>query len=164
MDAKDTLLLEKVILACYREYIKASNYSELHIWLQALDDWAVEMSPAIPVAKGALLSVIGNFVEAKACLKKDLECTGLGELIICRDNRYSIYQDKMEYDISVFEQTYGEFQSQHTEELAAKLLSLYKGEYLSGFEALWAVPQRIRYRKIHDEAEAYLKRLSSRKS
>ena len=47
MDAKDTLLLEKVILACYREYIKASNYSELHIWLQALDDWAVEMSPAI---------------------------------------------------------------------------------------------------------------------
>ncbi|NLV15585.1 MAG: hypothetical protein GXY50_00005, partial [Syntrophomonadaceae bacterium] len=72
MDAKDALLLEKIILACYREYIKAGNYSELRIWFQALDDAAVELSPTILVAKGALLSVIGNFVEAKACLDKAL--------------------------------------------------------------------------------------------
>lgn len=106
---------------------------------------------------------INNLIEVNlAHLKKDLEAAGLEEAIICRDNHYIICRDKMEYDITLLEKTYAEFQSQNTEELAAQLLTLYKGEYLSGFEALWAAPQRIRYRKIHDEAQAYLNNLSAR--
>ncbi|NLG33338.1 MAG: hypothetical protein GX550_07440, partial [Syntrophomonadaceae bacterium] len=68
MDLKDGTLLEKIILACYRDYIKVGNYSQLKIWFQALNDVAAEMNPEILVAKGVFLSVIGNFVEAKACL------------------------------------------------------------------------------------------------
>ncbi len=70
MDSKDSELLEKIISVCYREHIKAGNYSELRIWFQALNDATVELSPEILVAKGAYLSVIGNFVQAKECLDK----------------------------------------------------------------------------------------------
>jgi len=90
-----------------------------------------------------------------AHLKNDLECAGIGESITCRENRYYICKDKIEYDIDLFERTYEEFKSLNTEELAKKLLSLYKGEYLFGFEALWAAPQRINYRRIYDEAQKY---------
>jgi LuxR family maltose regulon positive regulatory protein len=69
MDSKDYELLEKIILACYRDYIKAGDYNELRIWFEALNDAAVELNPAILVAKGAFLSVLGNFVQAKACLE-----------------------------------------------------------------------------------------------
>lgn len=62
-------LLENTILVCYRDHIKAGNYSELGIWFRALDDAAVDLDPRILVAKGAFLSVIGNFVEAEACLE-----------------------------------------------------------------------------------------------
>lgn len=68
MDSQDSELLEKIILACYREHIKAGNYNELRIWFQALDDAEGELNPRILVAKGAFLSVLGNFVQAKACL------------------------------------------------------------------------------------------------
>jgi len=91
-----------------------------------------------------------------AQLKKDLESAGICESVICRENRYFICRDQIEYDIDLFERTYEEFKSRNTEKLATKLLSLYKGEYLFGFEALWAAPQRIRCRKIHDEAQIYL--------
>lgn len=40
-------------------------------------------------------------------------------------------------------------------EQANRLLSLYKGEYLSDFEALWASAKRIRYREIYEEAAKY---------
>jgi LuxR family maltose regulon positive regulatory protein len=69
MDSKDCKLLEKIILVCYRDYIKAGNYNELRIWFRALDDTAVELNPRILVAKGAFLSVLGNFVQAKSCLE-----------------------------------------------------------------------------------------------
>ncbi len=68
MDAKDGEFLEKIILACYRDFIKAGSYNELRVWFQALDDARIVLGPRLLVAKGAFLSVIGNFVEAKNCL------------------------------------------------------------------------------------------------
>jgi len=62
-------LLQKNILACYKEYIKTGNYNELRLWFQALDEAAVDMTPEILVAKGTFLSVLGNFVQANACLE-----------------------------------------------------------------------------------------------
>ena len=69
IESKDDELLENIILTCYRDYIKAGNYNELRIWFRALNDAAVELNPRILVAKGAFLSVLGNFVQAKACLE-----------------------------------------------------------------------------------------------
>jgi len=69
IDSKDYEFLEKTILACYRDYIKAGNYNELRIWFEALDSTTAEQNPKILVAKGTFLSVLGNFVEAKACLE-----------------------------------------------------------------------------------------------
>ncbi|HBC92706.1 MAG TPA: hypothetical protein DCZ10_07315 [Pelotomaculum sp.] len=68
IDSQDGALLMKVILACYRDYIKAGNYNELRIWFQALDSSSVGLSPEILVAKGVFSSVVGNFVQAHACL------------------------------------------------------------------------------------------------
>jgi LuxR family maltose regulon positive regulatory protein len=70
LDLKDNQLLEKIILACYRDYIKAGNFNELRIWFQALPDQITELNPRILVAKGVFLSVVGNFVQAKACRTK----------------------------------------------------------------------------------------------
>ncbi len=47
---------------------KNGNYNALRIWFQALDSFSVELSPEILVAKGVFSSVVGNFVEANACL------------------------------------------------------------------------------------------------
>ncbi|MGI5850253.1 MAG: hypothetical protein ACOX8Q_09375, partial [Christensenellales bacterium] len=69
IDSKDNELLENTILSCYRDYIKAANYNELRIWFRSLNDAAAEPTPRILVAKGAFLSVIGNFVHSKACLE-----------------------------------------------------------------------------------------------
>ena len=100
---------------------------------------------------------INNLIAVNlAHLKNDLESVGIGEAVIYQENRYFICRDEIDYDIALFNRTYEEFKSRNTEDLATKLLSLYKGEYLFGFEALWAIPQRIRYRKIYDEAQIYL--------
>jgi len=69
IESKDNEYLQKIILACYRDYLKAGNYNELRVWFEALDDAQAALSPEILVAKGAFLSVIGNFVEAKECLE-----------------------------------------------------------------------------------------------
>jgi LuxR family maltose regulon positive regulatory protein len=95
-----------------------------------------------------------------AHLKNDLEAAGISEALIYRENRYFICREKMDYDIDLFERTYREFKSENTEELASQLLSLYKGEYLFGFEALWATSKRLRYRKIFNHAQMYLDTLS----
>ncbi|HHW47495.1 MAG TPA: hypothetical protein GXX14_02625 [Clostridiaceae bacterium] len=86
-----------------------------------------------------------------AHLKKDLESAGIGTSVICRENRYFICRDQIECDTDIFEKTYVDFRKRNSEDLAKKLLSIYKGEYLFGFEALWAIPQRIRYRSMYDE-------------
>lgn len=84
-------------------------------------------------------------------LKKDLECAGLGDSIVCQDNRYSICKDEIMCDSDLFERTYEEFLLHKDKEQAIKLLSLYKGEYLSDFEAFWATAKRIHYAEIYEE-------------
>ncbi len=38
---------------------------------------------------------------------------------------------------------------------ALKIISLYKGEYLTDFEALWATAKRIKYREFFNKALKY---------
>jgi hypothetical protein len=89
-------------------------------------------------------------------LKNDLECAGIGESVICRENRYFICRDEIACDNDLFERTYEEFKLHNTKGQAKNLLYLYKGEYLSDFEALWAAAKRIRYHEIYEEAEKHL--------
>jgi LuxR family maltose regulon positive regulatory protein len=83
-------------------------------------------------------------------------CSGIRSSLICRENRYFIYWDEIECDSDLFEKIYEEFRLKNTKEQAKKLLSLYKGEYLSNFEAHWAAAKRIRYHEIYEEARKYL--------
>jgi two-component SAPR family response regulator len=88
-------------------------------------------------------------------IKNDLECAGIMESVIYRENRYFICRDEIACDIDLFERIYEEFKLHNTKVQAKNLLSLYKGEYLSDFEALWATAKRIRYHEIYEEAEKY---------
>lgn len=84
-------------------------------------------------------------------IKNDLQCAGIQKSVICRGNRYFICRDEIECDFDLFEKLYEEFQKRKTSALAKELLSLYKGEYLSDFEALWATAKRIRFRDMYNE-------------
>jgi LuxR family maltose regulon positive regulatory protein len=88
-------------------------------------------------------------------LKNDLECVGLEESVTCRENRYFIRRDEIECDSDLFEKTYGEFKLHNAKGHAIELLSLYKGEYLADFEALWAAAKRVKYHEIYEEAKKY---------
>lgn len=66
--SEDKELLQQIILASYRNYIKNGSFSELRLWFQALGDGPAALSREILVAKGAFLSSIGNFTAAKTCL------------------------------------------------------------------------------------------------
>ena len=90
-------------------------------------------------------------------IRSDLECAGIKEAVTCRGNRYFICRDEIECDIDLFEKAYEEFKLRKTEDAAKKLLLLYKGEYLAGFEALWAINKRIRYDEIYEEAASIVK-------
>ncbi|MDD2300619.1 MAG: hypothetical protein PHU69_13415, partial [Fermentimonas sp.] len=80
---------------------------------------------------------------------------GIMESVIYRENRYFICRDEIACDIDLFERIYEEFKLHNTKVPAKNLLSLYKGEYLSDFEALWATAKRIRYHEIYEEAAKY---------
>lgn len=79
ISSKDYDLLEKIILTCYRDFIKAGNFHELRIWFQALDNAAFESGSELLVAKGAFLSVMGNFVQSNACLDLALPSLSIDE-------------------------------------------------------------------------------------
>jgi LuxR family maltose regulon positive regulatory protein len=89
-------------------------------------------------------------------LKNDLECAGIEKSIICRENRYFICRDEISLDADLFARTYEEFKLHNSKEQAKKLLSLYRGEYLSDFEALWAIVKRVKYHEIYEVAKKYL--------
>lgn len=87
-----------------------------------------------------------------AHIKKDLADLGVENPIINHEKRYSICRDEIAVDIDFFEEAAERFKRQPSNETAQKLLSLYRGEYLSDFEALWALAKRLRYRKAYNEA------------
>jgi len=88
-------------------------------------------------------------------LKNDLKRAGMEESVICRENHYFICREEIDCDNDLYERMYEKFKLQNSKELAKKLLSLYKGEYLSDFEALWAVEKRIRYHEAYEEIAGY---------
>jgi LuxR family maltose regulon positive regulatory protein len=86
-------------------------------------------------------------------LKNDLGCAGITKSVVYRENRYFICRDEIECDFEIFERVYEEFKLNKTGAQAKALLSLYRGEYLSDFEALWAAAKRIKYHEIYEEAK-----------
>jgi hypothetical protein len=48
--------------------------------------------------------------------------------------------------LTLLESAINEFGNNRSLEAAQKILTLYKGEYLADFEALWAIKKRINYR------------------
>jgi LuxR family maltose regulon positive regulatory protein len=91
-----------------------------------------------------------------AHIKKDLASFGVENPIINHEKHYSIRRDKIECDIELFEAAVEEFRHKNSNEAAQKIISLYKGEYLSDFEALWATNKRIRYKEAYEAALNYL--------
>jgi hypothetical protein len=77
MQSGDQTILGKIIIACYRDYIRNGRFNELRMWLQVFEDEADCLNHELLVAKGSLLSSIGHFTEAKECL--DLVMPLLGE-------------------------------------------------------------------------------------
>lgn len=61
-------ILQKILLASYREFLGAGNFSELNIWFQTLGNMPSSDNVRLNVAKGAFLSIIGKFTEANECL------------------------------------------------------------------------------------------------
>ncbi|MDD3169908.1 MAG: hypothetical protein PHC91_10675, partial [Eubacteriales bacterium] len=94
-------------------------------------------------------------------IKTVLRQAGIERSVVCRETRYYMCRDEIEYDIDLFEKVYENYKQNSTVIQAQKLLCLYKGEYLAGFEALWAEPRRIKYRDIFEEAKAMTCRQSS---
>lgn len=87
-----------------------------------------------------------------AQIKKDLASLGIENPIINYEKHYSICMDEIQCDIELFESAVEEYKLQNSNEAAQKILSLYKGEYLSDFEALWSISKRIRYRDAYESA------------
>lgn len=87
-----------------------------------------------------------------AQIKKDLSLLGIENSVVCRKKRYSVIRDEIECDFEIFENTAESFQNTRSRTDGQKLLNLYTGEYISDFEALWAMPKRIKYRDIYEAA------------
>jgi LuxR family maltose regulon positive regulatory protein len=77
LESKD--LLKKIILTGYRDSIKNGSFNELREWFYALGKEISDPSRELLVAKGAFLSSIGNFNEAKKCLDKAIPLLGAGD-------------------------------------------------------------------------------------
>ena len=92
-------------------------------------------------------------------LKKDLAPLGIDGLIQCRDRRYRVCREALACDFELFERA-SEKKIPIDGGVSAALLSLYSGEYLGDFEALWATAKRIEYHKLYEEA-VHMARLGS---
>lgn len=90
-----------------------------------------------------------------AQIKKDLAALGIADPIQNRERRYSIRMDELVTDAALFEEAVSDFRRQKNAASAAKVLSIYGGEYLSGFEAPWALRKRAVYRLAYREALEY---------
>jgi hypothetical protein len=93
-----------------------------------------------------------------AQIKKDLAAFGIENPIINTEKHYSICRNEIEYDVDLLEAAILEFNSAEGSESAQKILSLYKGEYLADFEALWATVKRIEFNRAFEKALEYIKK------
>lgn len=92
-------------------------------------------------------------------MKKDLASLGASDLIIKHRNHYRIHLDEVECDYQLFEAAADRFRMENSCEAAEKILSLYKGVYLSDYEAFWATAKRVRYQKIFEHALEFMKNM-----
>jgi two-component SAPR family response regulator len=58
-------------------------------------------------------------------------------------------------DTDLLEAAAKKIKEEISNEIAQEYLALYKGEYLSGFEAHWAVAKRIRYAALYEKMKTY---------
>lgn len=92
-----------------------------------------------------------------AQIKNDLSALGIEDPLINLKKRYSIRRDELVTDADLFEEAALDFQQNGSLTGAQTILSLYKGEYLSDFEAHWAIAKRLKYAVIYKKALAFMK-------
>lgn len=92
-------------------------------------------------------------------IKNDLAALDVEDPVINHQKYYSIRMDEIALDTVLFEEAVKEFRIQRSNKAAQKILSLYKGEYLADFEALWATKKKILYHEAYEEALAFSRNL-----
>lgn len=88
-------------------------------------------------------------------IKKDLSALGLEDPVANMGKRYSIRRDEIVTNADLFEEAARDFERNPNQRGAQMILSLYKGEYLSDFEAHWAAAKRLRYADIYRRALSF---------
>ncbi|MET0018174.1 hypothetical protein [Oscillibacter sp.] len=87
-----------------------------------------------------------------AQIKKDLASLGIEDCTVYNGKMCSICRDEIECDFELFENAAERFRNSGSSKDRQTLMHLYTGEYLSDFEAFWAMPGRIKYSSIYNEA------------
>jgi LuxR family maltose regulon positive regulatory protein len=90
-----------------------------------------------------------------AQIKKDLDVLGVEEPIVNEKGFYSIRRDEIVVDADLLEAAAKKTNGEINFEIAQEYFALYKGEYLSGFEAHWAASKRIRYAALYEKMKTY---------
>lgn len=85
-------------------------------------------------------------------LKKDLAPLAIDDLITCTDKRYRVCRDEIICDFELFDKAAAALKMTESSLDAQEILGLYTGEFLSDFEAFWAIPKRIMYHRIYERA------------
>lgn len=85
-------------------------------------------------------------------IKKDLSALGLEDTVVNIEKHYSIRRDEIAMDTDLLEEAAWDFEQNGSRKAAQTILSLYSGEYLSNFEAHWAVAKRLKYAGIYQKA------------
>lgn len=91
-------------------------------------------------------------------IKKDLASLGMEKPVVNLEKRYSIRRDEIMTDTDLFEEAARDFEQSGSRRGAQTILSLYKGEYLSDFEAHWAVAKRLKYAVIYKKALKFMEK------
>lgn len=97
-----------------------------------------------------------------AHIKKDLSVCGIHTPIINENRFYRINRDEMECDMDLMESAIKQFKRNNSLEAANSILSLYKGEFLEGYEALWITTKRIYYSDAFEKAQNYIKEATAK--
>lgn len=93
-----------------------------------------------------------------AQIRKDLSFLGIQNPVRFSVRHYRVCGDELTVDTDEFESAISGFKQFKDLERAQKVVSLYRGEYMAGYEALWAMAKRIRYQKVYEEALLYCKK------
>jgi LuxR family maltose regulon positive regulatory protein len=90
-----------------------------------------------------------------AQIKKDLAVLGVEEPVVNEKGFYSIRRDEIVVDTDLLEAAAKKIKGEINLEIAREYLDLYKGEYLSEFEAHWAAAKRLKYAALYEEIKTY---------